>query len=286
MIWILISLAAILCIAALARSSWEKKHFEINEYTIHAPCFDRDHPVRAVVLADLHNQVYGDGNERLLRAIDDISPEAVFIAGDFPVAIPGKSTEPAAALIEALAEKYPIYYGMGNHEYRMRIDPERYGNVYQDYDSRLKSCGVEMLHNERRRIRLGDAEADVYGLEMDRRYYKRFRHTKMEDAYLRQTLPAPREGVFRILLAHSPDYFDAYAAWGADLTLSGHLHGGVVRLAGRGLISANRGFFPRYSGGMYEKGSHKMIVSRGLGAHTIPVRLFNRPELIVLTFTE
>ncbi len=275
----------LLCAALFIRMLWEKEHFEVTEYTIEDPSFHgNDGPVRAVVLADLHNHVYGEGNEKLLAAIEKCDPSCIFIAGDMPVAVPGKSVAPAADLVEALSKKYPIYYGIGNHEYRMRIYPERYKDAYHDYDQRLKGCGVSMLHNERRTIRLGNVEADVYGLEIDRRYYKRFKKTPMEQSYLEETLPKPREGVYRILLAHNPEYFDAYTKWGANLTLSGHVHGGVVRVFGRGLVSPKLGLFPPYSGGIYEKKGRKMLVSRGLGAHTIPVRLFNRPELVVLCF--
>ena len=102
---------------------------------------------------------------------------------------------------------------------------------------------------------------------------------------IREALGEPAEGAYRILLAHNPDYFSAYAQWGADLTLSGHLHGGMVRLPKiGGLISPNWTLFPKYDHGLYTIEEKKMIVSAGLGSHTIKLRINNPPELVVLDF--
>lgn len=282
--WIVLSVLVI-GVILMIRMLWERKHFQITYYTMEDERFSRnEEPVRTVVLADLHNQSFGKDNEQLLEAIDRLNPACIFIAGDMLVGVPGKSTDVAASFVKKLAEKYDIYYGIGNHEYRMRIYPQTYGDAYEKYNERLLKCGVEMLHNERRTLCLGNVYVDVYGLEMDRKYYKRFKITPMDVTYMEEELPMPREGVFRILLAHSPDYFKTYAKWGADLTLSGHLHGGAVRLGKLGIVSASTGLFPKYSGGWYEENGKKMLVSRGLGAHTIPIRLFNRPELMVLEF--
>lgn len=89
---------------------------------------------------------------------------------------------------------------------------------------------------------------------------------------------------YGVLLAHNPLCFDSYAKWGADLTLCGHVHGGMIRLpfAG-GLLSPEREFFPKYSAGIYEHSGKKMIVSRGLGSGTFGIRILNRPEIVVIT---
>lgn len=287
MLWILLAILLLFLIVILLRMRWENRQFTVTEYTVRDTRFaDNEKPVKVAVVADLHNREYGPENERLIQAIADAQPEAVLIAGDLPVAVPGKTTAPAMRFVQKLAQRWPVYYGVGNHEYRMRIYPETYGNAYAEYETQIRQAGVDMLHNECRTLMLGRVEADVYGLEMDRYYYRRLRKIHMDRQYLEETLPQKREGVYQILLAHSPDYFDAYAAWGADLVLSGHVHGGLVRLFGHGLVSPSTGLFPKYSGGVYQKGSTRMYVSRGLGAHTLPIRLFNVPELLVLTFTD
>lgn len=240
--------------------------------------------VRAVVLADLHNNCYGSNNERLLQTIDEIAPQVVLIAGDLLVGVPGESLDVPVQLVTALAKKYPIYYGIGNHEYRIGLYEAQYGDMYQRYVQALAEAGVEMMHNCRETISLGNVPVDVVGAEIDRYYYKRFRKITMDASYLAQILP-PVSDRYTILLAHHPDYFSAYAAYGADLTLAGHVHGGVMQLFGRGVISPNFRLFPKYSGGRYTLGRQELIVSRGLGTHrSMPLRIFNPPELIVLEF--
>ena len=92
-----------------------------------------------------------------------------------------------------------------------------------------------------------------------------------------------REGEYGILLAHNPAYFEAYASWGADLTLSGHVHGGIMRLPWLGgVLSTSLTLFPKYDGGEFCRGERRMIVSRGLGSHTVPIRIFNPAELVVV----
>ena len=106
----------------------------------------------------------------------------------------------------------------------------------------------------------------------------------MKKEYLDELLPEQRTDCFQILLAHNPDYFPEYAAWGADLVLSGHLHGGVARLPLLGgVVSPRLHFFPRYDGGKFTHGNSVMIVSRGLGMHTIPFRFNNPGELVEIT---
>jgi predicted MPP superfamily phosphohydrolase len=93
----------------------------------------------------------------------------------------------------------------------------------------------------------------------------------------------PDESRFNLLIAHNPQYFDEYAEWGADLSVSGHVHGGIVKLPLiGGVISPAYQLFPKYDGGMFDIGGKKMVLSRGLGTHTIKVRVFNPGELDVI----
>ena len=107
----------------------------------------------------------------------------------------------------------------------------------------------------------------------------------METSYLEEELGKPDEEKFTCLLAHHPDYFESYAAWGADVVFAGHVHGGMVRIPfWRGVVSPGVRFFPKYDGGIFKEGEATMVLSRGLGMHTIPIRLFNPGELIVAEF--
>ena len=237
-------------------------------------------PYTFVVLSDLHNKVYGKNHEKLIRAIEKEQPAGVLIAGDLLTAKPGYPLHLALDLLEQLAPKYPIYYGMGNHEARLFLYPEVYGTMGADYEEKLKGLGISLLRNESRS--LGE-DLVITGFDMKREYYKRFKKTTMTTEYLKKTLGEKNKDKFQILLAHHPDYFQEYSSWGADLVLSGHVHGGMVRLPFLGgVISPALRLFPKYDGGSFEEKESRMILSRGLGMHTIPVRLFNPGELVVL----
>ncbi len=236
---------------------------------------------RAVVLADLHNKQYGKDNTLLLQEIDNCKPDAIWIAGDIPTATPGKRLDAALSFMEKLAKKYPIFYGNGNHEHRMQLYPETYGEMGREYEEGLQKIGVVPLVNARREI--DESNIMVYGVQIDREYYQRFIPLNMKKEYLDNVLGQAKPEVFTVLLAHNPDYFETYARWGADLVLSGHVHGGMVRIPGwKGVISPSVRLFPKYDGGRFEIGDSTMILSRGLGMHTIPIRLFNPAEVVVV----
>lgn len=252
--------------------------FHVVNYNISSNKIQKEH--RYVVLSDLHNKSYGEKNARLLKKINELKPEAVLIAGDILTAKPGKSYEVALDLIGNLAKDYPIYYGMGNHETRLFLYPEVYGDMGERYQRELNKASVSFMKNESREA--GD-HIRITGLDMKRDYYKRFKKYPMDSNYMTDTLGNVREDKFEILLAHNPDYFEEYADWGADLVLSGHVHGGMMRLPILGgVVSPAFKLFPKYDGGLFQIGKTTMILSRGLGMHTIPIRIFNPGELILL----
>lgn len=239
---------------------------------------------KAVVLADLHNKCYGKENEKLLAAIREQRPDMILVAGDILTAKPGNSLDVAIHLMEELAKDYPVYYGNGNHEHRLKLYPEKYGDMAEQYDKALGEIGVTRLINAK--VSLEEYGITVFGSEIDRFYYKRFGVQPMAEEYLASILGQVKTDTYNILLAHNPDYFPRYAAWGADLILSGHVHGGMVRvpILGKGVVSPNIRLFPKYDGGRFELGKSVMLLSRGLGMHTIPVRIFNPGELLVIDF--
>ena len=138
-----------------------------------------------------------------------------------------------------------------------------------------------MLENER--IILPAYNMEICGAEIGREYYGKFKTKKMPVSYMEKLLGKVAENTFTLLIAHNPDYFETYASWGADLTVSGHVHGGlmVLPLLG-GVISPSLKLFPKYDGGEFRDGKHTMILGRGLGTHTLPIRIFNPGELVVI----
>ncbi len=241
---------------------------------------------RMVFLSDLHNKRYGKDNMRLLKAIEDARPDIVLIGGDMINGKPGEKLEGAVNLLRALKEKYPVYYANGNHEHRIKLYPATYGDAAERYNKALTALGIEPMVNSH--VQLPGVNMTIYGSEIGKYYYKRFTVPEMASDYLPGLLGHPRPETYTILLAHNPDFFPRYAEWGADLVLAGHVHGGIVRIPlwGRGLLSPNVRFFPRYDGGIFREGDSTMILSRGLGIHTIPFRLFNPGELIVIDFAD
>lgn len=258
----------------------DSHRFVVVKYHIASPKLRQK--CRVVMLSDLHNKEYGEHNRRLVQAIQEQEPDFILMAGDM-ITADGKKTEVRAPLdfIRQLTLRYPVYYGIGNHEYRIKMYKEDYGDKYESYADALKKCGVHLLENER--IYLPEYNMEICGLEIERRYYKRMRRNHMDGQYIKSLLGKSRPDCMEMLIAHNPDYFEQYAAWGAELVLAGHVHGGVMRLPVLGgVISPSVRLFPKYDGGLFEEYGSRMILGRGLGMHTIPIRIFNPGELVVV----
>lgn len=276
---ILLVLFVCLILIALWVMIWDTNRFVVKTYTFRSDKLKKD--CRLVFLSDLHNKEYGIGNERLLQAIGELAPDLVLVGGDMLNARPGASFLKGAALVQKCAEKYPVYYALGNHEYRARIYPENYGTMYADYMDSFKDSGIRFLDNES--CLLPEFGIRLTGLTMDREYYKRFVKRKLKEGYLKETIGKVDDASYQILLAHNPEFFPDYAAWGPELVLSGHVHGGVARIPGfKGVVAPSLRPFPHYDGGLFEEHGSRMVISRGLGMHTIPVRLFNPGEVVVI----
>lgn len=268
------------CLAAaggLLRSEYEKRHFSAETFEVSSEKIRQNRTF--VFLSDLHNQEFGPENHRLLEAIREIRPDFVLIGGDMMVTKDTCETGPALRLTKALAARYPVYYGNGNHETRMRDKPEIYGDQYHRYMDALERTGVTCLSDSTAKV----DDLAITAIDLPKKYYQKFHPAKLDCRDVeRMAGPADRER-FQILLAHSPLFFDAYSQWGADLTLSGHFHGGTIRLPLLGgVMTPQYQFFLPCCAGDFEKDGRRMIVSRGLGTHSIPIRFNNKPQLVVV----
>lgn len=282
MLNMIVTVLGILVLAVLWVALYDSNRFVLRKLEISDPRIRRQ--ARAVVIADLHNKQYGRDNESLLCAIREQKPDFILIAGDILTASPGKTMKPALHFLRALAEEYPVYYGNGNHEHRLKLYRSNYGDMAERYEAALREIGVERLVNSHTFLR--EHGIVIYGSEIDKTYYKRFQVQPMDRNYLKKLLGTPDSHVYNVLIAHNPDYFPQYAGWGADLTVSGHVHGGIVRIPfwGKGVASPGVRLFPKYDGGLFYESDKTMLLSRGLGIHTIPFRLFNPGELWVVDF--
>jgi len=248
-------------------------------------------PCSVAVLADLHDGVYGSDTETLLQELERIRPALVLSAGDLVLDGHGRfKAGEALKLMKGAAALCPVYAACGNHETRSRTHPAT-AERYAEYVRQLDEAGVIRLENAAAYPVIGGLRLGIFGLELERYYFhpgglRRPTEKLLGAETITQRLGPCPDDCFTILLAHHPLYFRAYAQWGADLTLAGHLHGGIVRLPKLGgVISPDPALFPHYDCGRYRIGTRQMIVSAGLGTHTVPVRVNNPAELVVLTFT-
>lgn len=225
-------------------------------------------------VSDLHNAVFGRKNERLLSLIRAAEPDIIAITGDL---IDSRHTDidSALAFVEAAAEIAPVYYVTGNHESRLDFD---------EIEPRLIAAGARVLRNEAEDIGHGGERIRLAGI--DDPSFIRTGGTAEERAAAELEQLGDGDGTFTVLLAHRPELVEVYAEYGADLVLSGHAHGGQVRLPLLGgLYAPGQGLLPEYDSGLYSLGETQMVVSRGLGNSVAPLRVNNRPELVIVTLS-
>lgn len=259
------------------------KKIKITRYELKSrKCRPQGSPLRFVFISDLHNAEYGEGNCGLIALVRKQKPDAVLIGGDQIVAKPGYSLEPGLLTVKKLAEEFPVFYACGNHEYRLKLYPEVYGDAYVKFRKALEETEAVYLENDTAFFSVRGCEICVYGFEMKREFYHRFCRKDLPVSELRDVFATPSKDVFSILLAHHPGYVRAYDEFGADLTLSGHYHGGVVGMGKRGMISPDFRIFPENCRGCVERNGKYRIVSAGCGEHTIPFRIHNPRELLVI----
>jgi predicted MPP superfamily phosphohydrolase len=253
--------------------------FVIREYYFCAKEFLKN--AKVLLIADLHNKQYGRHNQTLLKAIESVNPDFILIAGDMITSYRRKNNAAAINLLRTLSAKYPVYYGYGNHERYIMDNSEEFGEIASEYEQKVGDLPLWRLRNES--VHVPELNMNVYGLDLDRSCYKRKRSKEFTVDVMTEVLGEVPLDEVNILIAHNPEYFYKYAEWGADLVVAGHLHGGIIRLQFiGGMLSPRFTFFPRYDGGLYTIGKSTMIVSRGLGMHTLPLRLFNPGELVVI----
>lgn len=236
---------------------------------------------RMIHLSDLHGAEYGSGNDILVEKIHEFRPHSIMMTGDMADHTEG-SVERLTALCRKLCSHYPVYYVAGNHEQCLKKP------VLEGLTSELKHMGVSVLENQWCTISKGGDFVRLYGLVMPMIYYKdplgeykRGIEFRKEDT--ERFLGTTESSCYKILLSHNPLYYPAYRDWGADLTLSGHVHGGIIRIPGLGgLLSPDVTLFPKYDGGLFEEQGRHLIVSRGLGNHFL-VRVMNPPELVAVS---
>lgn len=281
---LLMTLLVILVVILLTLYIYKESNgFHIVEYNISSNKIKKD-KVTIVFISDLHNKQYGKENAEVLKAIDEINPDYIMIGGDMITSCMEKWKDPSVSVrfVKKLSDKYPVYYGMGNHEERLRRVPERFPkNAYENLAEMLKEASAPILDNER--VLVDESGIEILGLNLDHDYYRKVVTRHFPENYLSEKLGDVDKDKFSILLAHNPEHFKQYADFGADLVLSGHVHGGIIRLPFLGgVVSPAFKLFPKYDGGLFREENSIMVLSRGLGSHTIPIRINNKAEIVVV----
>ena len=262
---ILILIAALIAWAAI-----DSRNIDVTRFTVSgAP--EAFSGFKIAQISDLHNAEFGTDNQKLIDILKSEAPDAIVITGDL-IDAQRTNTEIAESFVCRCMEIADCYYVPGNHEARL-------GGTYDAFESALIADGVNVLRNGSVRIRKEMDAIRIVGVD-DPAF------AKASDAItnLDAVLEALSSDDFTILLAHRPELIDEYSKWGIDLVLSGHAHGGQIRLPGiGGLYAPGQDFFPRYTSGNYTVGDTEMIVSRGIGNSAFPLRVNDRPEVVIVT---
>ncbi|MDE6036124.1 MAG: metallophosphoesterase [Ruminococcus sp.] len=233
-----------------------------------------ENSIKIAHISDLHKNRFGDNNSRICRILRRENPDIIFITGDL-VSRDETDFSGMKIFLGNLKKTAPVFMIYGNHEQSLP------GNLRNEFKETVKNTGIILLENNSVNLKIKDRIFNIYGLRENYEVYKKdgkYRNLeKITPEMLYSLLGNPTENDNTILLAHNPLFAEAYAEWGADYTFSGHVHGGLIRIFGKGILSPERKFFPEYSKGIYKTGNMRLCVSGGLGK----IRLFNPPEIVI-----
>ena len=271
--WIILPGALVLLILLFAAwVLWANTALERTDYTIASERLPREFDgFRIAQISDLHNSEMGEDNGTLLKMLYDARPDIIVITGDL-IDANHTDTEIALDFLRVAVHIAPCYMITGNHESALaRAD-------YFEFEAKVRELGVTVLHNQAVTLERDGASVVLLGLD---------------DSNYEGILPSPDQirelaatNGFTLMLSHRPDHFDLYTDAQIDVTFSGHAHGGQARLPFvGGLYAPGQGVLPEYDCGVYTYQNANMVVSRGIGNSSFPLRFNNRPELVVVTLT-
>ena len=275
-------LMLIIIILIILISIVEIRKLNITRYTISNKKIPKEfNGYKLILMSDLHNCFYSA--DKILQIIKEEKPNGVIIAGDMLVFGESESEKNIKSLefIKNISKYADIYYAPGNHEMAYMV---RKNKEWLQYEKQIiDEDNIYYLDNKKIEITLGNSSLMLYGLHLTDGYYKRFIKKSLEQEELYKLLEKPDDKTYNILIAHNPDYFNIYSEWGADLVLSGHNHGGLIKLPIiGGVISPRLRLFPKYDYGIFNNNESTLVLSGGLGAHSLKIRVNNRPELVVI----
>lgn len=263
-----------LCIATIIWLIWSNVTISVNTYIVkHNQIPDVFDGFRILQVSDLHNAEYGKNNSKLVQKIKDSKPDIIVFTGD----IVDESTKDLTSLeifIQELVKIAPCYFATGNHEARAKLYPE-----FKEF---LQKAGVVILEDANTVFEYNGGTMNIAGIQ-DLSFRDPEDMTPSHQRLEEKLSQVIRDDCFNVVLSHRPEFIETYAAAGAQLVLSGHAHGGQFIIPILGSIYApGQGLFPEYTRGVYEKDNTQLVVSRGAGPSSFPVRINNQPELVLV----
>ncbi|WP_100011290.1 metallophosphoesterase [Lentibacillus sediminis] len=245
----------------------DTNYFKVNQETFRSAKLPADASFSITHLSDLHNKVFGDNNEELVSTVEKLNADMVVITGDM-IDRHTEEFDQMFSLLERITEiNEHVFFVTGNHDFE---HPD-----FEQLLSGLRERGVTVLDNKNRQITVNGVPVNVVGIDD-----VATNHEQMGVAF---------QGIsndnYTILLSHAPEVINEYDNIPADLVLSGHTHGGQVRIPPIGAIVApGQGLFPELDKGTFEFGQDQLLyIDSGLGTSLLPIRLFNQSQLSLIT---
>lgn len=264
-----IIILTIICITLcfMIYAYYENTSLQVTNYEITSEEIPIDfNNYKIVQISDYHNAKSKKLNNELISKIKKEKPDIIVITGDLVDAYK-TDIETSINLIKSIKDISPIYYVTGNHE-------EKIDN-YSKLKESLEELKVRILNNETESIKKNGYKINLIGINDPT-------NETICEIELKESSYDVKS--YNILLSHRPELLDVYSKNDIDLVLTGHAHGGQIRIPFvGGLVAPNQGLFPKYTSGIYQKDTTTMIVSRGIGNSIIPFRINNNPELVVIT---
>lgn len=235
-------------------------------------------------VSDIQNEYSGERLTKLLNKIRKNNPDIIVITGDL-VDAQKYDVDKTLDVVEKLVEIAPTYFVYGNHDFGIDGDTN-YERMYEEIEEK----GVTILNRKSTTLNKGSDSINLLGIQDPATVWNipELSHLETEESKIEAMIENVYKDIdkdkFTILLSHRPEHFELYCKYDVDLVLSGHAHGGQFRIPFVGGVYApHQGFFPKYTSGVHTKNGTSMIISRGLGNSRFPIRVFNSPEVIIIT---
>ena len=262
-------------IVFIAFCLWQNNSIVVSLFVYHNSRLPADfNNFKIVHISDLHNKMFGKEQAKLLNRIENLSPDLIVVTGDL-IDRRRFDLDTAVCFMKGAVKIAPTYYVSGNHE--------AWSGRYSQIKQRLEDLGVYIMDDIALDLSIGSSTIKLLGLADPDFYTSNYLEGTDTSNLVKQLQQWSDIDKFKLLLTHRPELFDLYCEHQIDLIFAGHAHGGQVRLPLiGGLVAPDQCLLPKYTSGSYSKGSSTMYVSRGLGNSIIPIRIFNRPEIVAV----